>query len=508
MGSKRILAGLTLALCLWAQNMGLAQFSAREIVFQVLASAGTGSQLRLSSNVVAANGEWDWEPPRLMVSRQKPVHGLYTVDTTFYFLGASSNPSMSFLFNAAGVQSSSPVDNLAVTRFQGVHEVLGCSFDYDRQKLDIMSFDQTTLAVVDTVLRQQNWYEDTFVALSSSDSLLSLFTGKEELFVAEHRGHEWTVTQVTGDPTSAFRNVNPCEAYATAYGDVRLVGYGAGLANMAISFHAGRWFTQVTKSPIPYINGGVSGWIGQRVIALNDGSELSLVYRNGEKGNELVVLYTPAVLFLADGWISWPFERYEFPAEIRGVAHNNRIVGVAAGNKVYVFPVYRFRKHIGVAFTGGSTNADTLEIPRNFGHHDVSGLAIDEANGVWVSAGKSGTWGFGEIWHFRNRGIATSVPGSESSLPTGFSLAQNYPNPFNMETIINYQIPQAGWVSLKVFNLLGRKIRTLVDREMEAGIHKVHWDGRDNAGIALSGIYFCQLETSGFKSVMKMTLMK
>ncbi len=92
---------------------------------------------------------------------------------------------------------------------------------------------------------------------------------------------------------------------------------------------------------------------------------------------------------------------------------------------------------------------------------------------------------------------------------TGFRLGSNHPNPFNPETDISFGLPERTQVSLVIYNILGQKVKTLVDREMDVGIHTVHWDGRDEAGnSAASGIYFYRLKTEGFDQTLKMVLMK
>ena len=108
----------------------------------------------------------------------------------------------------------------------------------------------------------------------------------------------------------------------------------------------------------------------------------------------------------------------------------------------------------------------------------------------------------------------TSLHGSVSATPTAgihptvFQLSQNYPNPFNPLTIIRYQIPEDGKVVLGIYNLLGQPIRTLVDKEQEAGDYRVEWDGRDTEGARVgSGIYFYRLKTNDFVQVKKMVLL-
>ena len=87
---------------------------------------------------------------------------------------------------------------------------------------------------------------------------------------------------------------------------------------------------------------------------------------------------------------------------------------------------------------------------------------------------------------------------------TEYELAQNYPNPFNPTTVIGYTIPRDGPVSLKIFDVLGREVRTLVHESQTVGKYSVKFDG---AGLA-SGIYFYQLRSGDFVSIKKMLLVK
>ncbi len=90
------------------------------------------------------------------------------------------------------------------------------------------------------------------------------------------------------------------------------------------------------------------------------------------------------------------------------------------------------------------------------------------------------------------------------SVPTSFELFQNYPNPFNPATIINYQLPKASKVLLKIYDLTGREIKTLVNEEQPAGNYKVNFD----ASRLASGVYFYRITAGQFVSVKKMILMK
>ncbi len=94
-------------------------------------------------------------------------------------------------------------------------------------------------------------------------------------------------------------------------------------------------------------------------------------------------------------------------------------------------------------------------------------------------------------------------------LPGEFNLSQNYPNPFNPSTTIKYELRRAGNVTLTVYNLLGRHIRTIFSGKQEAGSHVSTWDGRDDQGKqAATGVYFYRLSANGASETRKMLLLK
>ena len=96
-----------------------------------------------------------------------------------------------------------------------------------------------------------------------------------------------------------------------------------------------------------------------------------------------------------------------------------------------------------------------------------------------------------------------------SGLPTEFALSQNYPNPFNPTTTINFDLPTKTDVQIKVFNVLGQVVNTLVDESLEAGSYKVDWDGTNQAGAhAASGVYFYKIVAGDFVETKKMMMLK
>ena len=103
----------------------------------------------------------------------------------------------------------------------------------------------------------------------------------------------------------------------------------------------------------------------------------------------------------------------------------------------------------------------------------------------------------------------TGVRHEPSSLVESFHLWQNYPNPFNPQTTIRYSLNQSGRVVLKIYDLRGREVATLVDAEQQAGTYAVVWNGRNRpGGDASSGVYFYRLQFNGQVKSGKMILMR
>lgn len=109
---------------------------------------------------------------------------------------------------------------------------------------------------------------------------------------------------------------------------------------------------------------------------------------------------------------------------------------------------------------------------------------------------------FGLQWTFTT-GTSTGV-GDQQTVLEEFALSQNYPNPFNPTTVISYQIPVSSIVNLKIFDVLGREVARLINKEQEAGSYTVQFDATNLS----SGLYFYQLRSGNFVSVKKMIVTK
>ena len=91
----------------------------------------------------------------------------------------------------------------------------------------------------------------------------------------------------------------------------------------------------------------------------------------------------------------------------------------------------------------------------------------------------------------------------------GFNIEQNYPNPFNLSSHIKVISKLYSKIKIVVYNILGKEVRTLLDKELPAGEYTIEWDGRDSNGSILnSGVYFVRMEANGFHKTIKSILLK
>jgi len=123
--------------------------------------------------------------------------------------------------------------------------------------------------------------------------------------------------------------------------------------------------------------------------------------------------------------------------------------------------------------------------------------SIDDGAGSWQYKGSSLTFIYRII-------AVTGIASENGNGPATYSLSQNYPNPFNPATSISFTLPSKSFVSLKIFDLLGREVATLVNEQKLAGIYTKKW----NAANVSSGIYFYRLQADKFTETKKLLLLK
>jgi len=150
-------------------------------------------------------------------------------------------------------------------------------------------------------------------------------------------------------------------------------------------------------------------------------------------------------------------------------------------------------------------------------YYTVISKSPPDAAGLSMRA-RFNTFAKGKVWYdefsiepvkFVVTGVEELTPEEIRNLPTDFALKQNYPNPFNPTTVIEYTLPKAAHVKLEIFDLMGRKVRTLENAMVPAGRYRLIWNARNDAGERVpSGIYFYRLQAGDYVSMKKMVLMK
>ncbi|MDP1677118.1 MAG: T9SS type A sorting domain-containing protein [Bacteroidota bacterium] len=158
-----------------------------------------------------------------------------------------------------------------------------------------------------------------------------------------------------------------------------------------------------------------------------------------------------------------------------------------------------------LAFEVVGIAGDTIQLVVDDGVTNETNRSSSYINSEWFNFIDANTYGTGYNLAIRTViNIPTDVANGVTVLPDRFSLEQNYPNPFNPTTVIRYQIPAANYVSLKIFDAIGREMALLVNEEKERGSYEVSFDASNLS----SGMYFARLQSGNQIQMKKMLLLK
>ena len=379
-------------------------------------------------------------------------------------------------------------------------------------------------------------------AKDANTCILCTTTG--EILRTINGGVKWdTVGGYTGD--LAF-----CDGVRFVNGDT-LVAYGDSDEKgvfVARSFDAGK-----TWSRIPNVNSSLPG----------DSLQISGLYESQAsyaQGSEVFgrtiwltldnTLGDPAsILKSTNAGATWSWFRIALPG---GASVNNYLRSITFKDANLGFAVCR--QAYGTASVngayllkttdGGRTWSDTISVEPGKGHLEAKPMTVRAIRGTntvvavgygtvgakaWISYDNGTTWApittptpnanadlRNVVFGSTTQGIAvgyynvvkfslvTAVEETKDAIPTGFALEQNYPNPFNPTTTISYSVPKTSFVELKVYDLLGRTVATLVNSERSAGTHTVGFDAK---GLS-SGVYLYTMKAGDFTATKSLVLVK
>ena len=201
-------------------------------------------------------------------------------------------------------------------------------------------------------------------------------------------------------------------------------------------------------------------------------------------------------------WNIEDMENIELVGEYLGVnslAHNTHIMGDFAY-------ISHFTAGVTVVDISDPTNLievaqyDTYPLNDNPNYRGCWGAYPFTQNGMVFASDMEG---YLTVLQFTETNTSVFV-GEPEQIPNKVVLHQNYPNPFNPTTTIEFSIPQTEFVTVKVYNIVGHEITTLINDELSTGNHSIKWDGSRQPG----GVYFVQIESGSFKQNRKMVLLK
>ena len=217
-----------------------------------------------------------------------------------------------------------------------------------------------------------------------------------------------------------------------------------------------------------------------------------IVYALGVEGINLFAATGEGVFLSTDNGTSWAATGLT-NANVSSLAISPNGAG---GTNIFAGTIYTGVSNGGI-FLSTDNGTSWSAVNTGLTNTNISSLAMSETD-LYAGTNGSGTW---------KRPLSemiTAVKESKSELPTTYSLSQNYPNPFNPSTTISFALPSRSFVSLKVFDILGRDVSTIVSGELQAGTYTRQW----NAANMASGVYFYRIESGSFTDVKKMILLK
>jgi hypothetical protein len=315
-------------------------------------------------------------------------------------------------------------------------------------------------------------------------------------------------SQPTGDPIWTFtRGIVETGSYAIVHTWTSSGGFSAASDSSYVLGALGRAMSNSAGSERTFQIGDAKGYRPVKVRSTTSGSatghyvRVQVIYGNANPGSATFaggidkvssVRYYKFTYVQGPGAPDMTFDRVSPGYGLDdGVAAGNQNLRVATADTTRLIWTGQ-----GPTVTPFTTALDSLPRLINADPFAAPFKLVNGASMYYVLARATGT-------KENSLGGATSVE-QVSGLPASFSLDQNYPNPFNPSTTIRFQIAKAGFVTLKVFDMLGREVSTLVSQQMDAGVYQSKWDASGYA----SGMYLYTLQAGNSVETRKLMLVK
>ncbi len=310
-------------------------------------------------------------------------------------------------------------------------------------------------------------------------SFTSLGSGSSARYIAKWNGTSWSAL---GTGTNGTNNV----VYAIAAGTSQIYAGGA--------------FTTAGGSAVSHI----ASWNGVNWSALGN--------PNGVSGNVEALYAVNDTVYVGGNFTSAGGNSANYVAKWN--THQWTPLAAGVNGPVYAITGSGTNLYIGGNFTtSGLVNAyDVIEWSTADSSFTTLGsgtnttvrciVAMDSDNTYY--GGLFSTAGDKPSYRFAHYSPTLTAVNEQPGIPQSFELMQNYPNPFNPTTVISYQLANVGHVTLKVYDILGRQVATLVDGVQSPGLHNVVFDGSKFA----SGVYLYRIQNGNYTRTMKMVLVK
>ena len=305
-------------------------------------------------------------------------------------------------------------------------------------------------------------------------------------------------------------------------GELRTVNLVTGTTNLITPFNP---TAQITGFAIPYytappppIEGSITVTRNQQVHFPDNGGNVNPAVDNieitGIDGNVEIKKITLTLNQVIHSWVGdlrfWLTKDNNVDTSISRIGWTGTGFGISCNNFISTTlsdsAGLTNIQNIPTACDGGFTQASGSFNPKEpFSQFQNSGVNPNGTYTLRISDNAAGDTGSLRSWTLKiDYDFITGVNNNVTSIANDYSLSQNYPNPFNPSTKIAYSIPTNGLVTLKIYNILGKEVQTLVSEVKSAGSYEVSF----NAASLSSGVYFYKLESGDFIDTKKMFLLK